>query len=104
MLPKAIGDFQVVIVINGKLIGIESQGDPCSRIFQTIPFFVKLGCDIIICATRTRGATFDLIESYRDSYEIIRIEKTRVYSVLEQHYQNEEIVSKIVDDISLLVN
>ena len=42
------GDIRVVITINGKVIGIESQGDPNSRIFESLPFFVELKCDIII--------------------------------------------------------
>jgi hypothetical protein len=64
------GDIRVVIVIHGKIIGIESQGDPGSRVIRSLPNFVKLNCDIIICATRTRGSTVKLLEKFSNEYKI----------------------------------
>jgi hypothetical protein len=64
------GDITVVIVIHGKIIGIESQGDPGSRVVRSLPNFVKLNCDIIICATRTRGSTVELVEKFSNEYKI----------------------------------
>lgn len=56
------GDIQVIITLNGYTIGIESQGDPNSRLFKSIPLFVQHNCDLIICATRTSGRTVQLVE------------------------------------------
>lgn len=36
-------------------VGIESQGDPKSRQKSSLSLFGKNNCDIIICASRTRG-------------------------------------------------
>ncbi|WP_310556801.1 hypothetical protein [Flavobacterium sp.] len=69
------GDIRVIIVINGKIIGIESQGDPNSRIFNSLPLFVKLNCDTIICATRTRGSSTQAVEKLSTDYEIEWVKK-----------------------------
>ncbi|MGV7106427.1 hypothetical protein [Flavobacterium sp. U410] len=74
------GDIRVVITINGKVIGIESQGDPNSRIFESLPFFVELKCDIIICATRTRGGTVKIVNQYKNEYNI--------------HWEEQKVVKK----------
>lgn len=54
-------DIKAVITIGKIKIGIESQGDPNSRLFQSLKYFVKIECDIIICSTRTSGSTVDAI-------------------------------------------
>jgi hypothetical protein len=69
------GDICVIIIINGKIIGIESQGDPNSRIFISLPIFVKFKCDIILCATRTRGATVQEVEKLENTYEVKWVKK-----------------------------
>lgn len=60
--PSHTGNINAVIdIINihgiSVKVGIESQGDPNSRIFTSIDEFVAINCDIILCATRTRGDT-----------------------------------------------
>ncbi|MDI9319952.1 MAG: hypothetical protein QM530_05685 [Phycisphaerales bacterium] len=64
--------------MNGIKIGIESQGDPNSRVFVSIPIFVNLNCDLILCATRTRGATVQIIEGLKNDFQINWIEKKQV--------------------------
>lgn len=54
-------DIRVVITIDKIKIGIESQGDPNSRLFDSIKYFVKINCDIIICSTRTSGSTVEAV-------------------------------------------
>jgi hypothetical protein len=54
-------DIRVVITIGKIKIGIESQGDPNSRLFDSLKYFVKINCDIIICSTRTSGSTVDAV-------------------------------------------
>lgn len=63
---------------NGKKlqIGIESQGDPNSRIFKSLPIFKKINCDIIICATRSSGKTCDVVVD--TGYEIFWIQQSSV--------------------------
>lgn len=77
--PRAIfneifigGDIKVIVTIGKIKIGIESQGDPGSRMSQSLIDFDSASCDIIICATRTSGTTVDTVSSYhKKGYDII---------------------------------
>ena len=69
---KKDGDITATIDINGVLVGIESQGDPNSRMFATLPDLVARGCQIIVCACRTSGATKQRVADLRkDGFDII---------------------------------
>lgn len=54
-------------------IGLESQGDPNSRMKTTMNLFIKEHCDIIIAACRTKGDTINKIYDMnnRNGYEVI---------------------------------
>lgn len=69
----SITDVKLIIHIGNVKIGVEGQGDPGSRIFQSLKEFVGENCDIIICSTRTSGATVaavnDLYKNHH--YDII---------------------------------
>ncbi|GHT49120.1 hypothetical protein AGMMS49982_01850 [Bacteroidia bacterium] len=56
-----------------KEIGIESQGDPNFRQGESLKDFAVAGCDIIVCACRTKGETVDNIKRIArgHSYKII---------------------------------
>jgi hypothetical protein len=71
------GDILLTITIGNIKIGIESQGDPNSRMISddTIKkladatFDKDLGnCDIIICATRTEGMTVNKVDQIANDY------------------------------------
>ena len=66
------GDITATIEVNGTLVGIESQGDPNSRMFKTLPELVVRGCEIIVCACRTSGATKKIVSSLKkEGFDII---------------------------------
>ena len=68
--------FKIYELIHNKKklqIGIESQGDPNSRLFESLPFFKEIGCDIIICATRSKGETCRLVAGL--DYEIFWVQQ-----------------------------
>ena len=66
------GDITATIDVNGTLVGIESQGDPNSRMFKTLPELVVRGCKIIVCACRTSGATKERVSSLKkEGFDII---------------------------------
>lgn len=69
------GDISIMLFIKNILIGIESQGDPGSRVLRSIPTFVENNCDIILCATRTRGETVKVVQLYEKEFEIKWIKK-----------------------------
>ncbi len=49
-------DLKVLIYYRDVTIGLESRGDPNSRLVNSIDEFVnQYGCDIVICACRTKG-------------------------------------------------
>jgi len=63
-------DITAQIVINGLLIGIESQGDPNSILEQSLNIFAKANCNIIFCPARTSGMTKEWITSHSSKYKI----------------------------------
>jgi len=74
------GDINALININGVIIGIESEGDPNSRMYDSLDNFLICKCDIIIATCRTKG---DTIEKVRD------FEKLHNYRLIyAQHYFN----------------
>lgn len=69
-------DIKLIIEVNNKKIGIESQGDPNSRLAASLDDFARIEqCDIIICASRTRGETVHAVSRTASSfgYEVIWI-------------------------------
>jgi hypothetical protein len=65
-------DIQHVIEIGPFRIGVESQGDPDSRIFaeNSITSFAtgENRCHVIICATRTKGDTVNFVSDFDQNY------------------------------------
>lgn len=62
--------------VNGLKVGIETQGDPDSRLEKSLIDFQNMNCDIIICSCRTRGMTVDWVNNFSDKYKIVFINQT----------------------------
>ncbi|NQY26230.1 MAG: hypothetical protein HRT92_03530 [Piscirickettsiaceae bacterium] len=98
-------DIRVVITVNGVKVGIESQGDPSSRLFSSIKLFVEIKCNVIICATRTRGGTVDLVESQKPEYSILWHEQKVVSSGKESQIKsNLAMAITILDEALAVIN
>lgn len=71
--PLNTHDITKVFRCNNYIVGIESQGDPKSNIFDSLPMFVDKQCDLIICATRTKGDTVSIVEEIenKNGYDVI---------------------------------
>ncbi len=95
-------DINAIIKIGKIKIGVESIGDPNSRLFDSLRYFVKMDCDIIICSTRTTGATVEAVEelfkrgyqnvwvtNYRsnekDQDELNDISAQHIFELIQQH-------------------
>lgn len=66
------GDKFAIFKINGKKIIVSTQGDPNSYQKEGLLRAVNDNTDIIVCASRTKGATVNSIyETTNGSYEII---------------------------------
>lgn len=64
------GDFRAVFKIDGIIIGIESQGDPNTGLKNRLTkLFNDYNCQIIVCASRTKGDTVHDVESFAKSNE-----------------------------------
>ena len=63
-------DLRDIFIINNFRVGIETQGDPGSRLVDSIRFFTKEECKLIICTTRTKGQTVKLVENNSPPYDI----------------------------------
>ena len=77
-LASGIIDVKVIMYdINGKVVGIESQGDPGSRLQQSLADFLAEQCDIIYCACRTRGMTVEWVNALSSKHQVQLVPKAR---------------------------
>ena len=73
-------DVGCIVTIGSIKIGIESQGDPGSRLLaKSLPLFAERGCQLIVCAARN-GEMFAGVEKFsiENGYEVVRICKTQL--------------------------
>lgn len=86
-------------------IGIESQGDPNSRQGQSLKEFANNSCDIIICASRTRGETYENVISISKHYNYQLITTSTFYNKFNNNLKtitilNTEKTNSIVNIIN----
>ena len=77
------GTKDIVVImrgVNGLVVGIESQGDPNSRLQQSLPAFAAAKCDIIFCACRTSGMTVGWVNALSATHSIHFVAQTQVAS------------------------
>ena len=67
-----LGDIEVLLIYKDIHIGIFSCGDPGydDEILKHIKDFQKTSCELILCATRTRGATKQAVKENSNGYEV----------------------------------
>lgn len=84
------GDITVIVEFNSIKIGIESQGDPESRLGKSLDLFVKEGCKIIVCSCRTKGEPMRTVNaiSTNDNYRFMKTSNHR-YRLGSTEIQNE---------------
>ena len=105
-------DILIVIQIGEIKIGIESEGDPESRMLNENESIEDLAknhkCDIILCASRTSGDTVNRIDKIANQYDYGTIWKSSYYApnynyTVINRIAAEEIInlikSLIVDEI-----
>jgi len=96
-------DIKIIITIEDILIGIESEGDPNGRLEESLNYFIKNNCNIIICGARTRGMTNDWIKKYSNNFEIKWIKKTISETKTDEDKDNKNQAIEIVKRIELLL-
>lgn len=97
-------DITVILTIKKIKIGIESQGDPGSRIFKSLKLFTKSKCQIIICASRTSGSTVNAISELNGKYGYEIIWTANYTSKEKQHRPLNKLFSNnIIHLIKLII-
>ena len=79
-------DFRLIIKVKDRVIGIESQGDPNKALEERLFELEKdFNCDLILCATRSKGATIAAVEelAHQKSFDTIW---TSTYQVSEEFH------------------
>jgi len=94
----------VVLTINGVKIRIESQGDPGSRLEESLLLFVKIKCTVVVCATRTRGQTVNAVEKLQPDYEVIWIEQDVRLIESEQEPSNKAMAQRLVEEVERAID
>lgn len=78
-------DIKLIMTIDDIKIGIESKGDPNSRLPKSLDDFSKKDCDIILCSSRTSGSTVKAIEELKKTgYEVIWTSNARSKEALHE--------------------
>lgn len=99
-------DIRVVLTIKGVKIGIESQGDPNGRLVKepnSLSVFVDVGCRVIICATRTKWATFDAVNALsQKNYDVIWFEQEEKEPA-EREQSNLMMANKLVSEAEEII-
>ena len=90
-------EVRVVLSINGVKIGIETTGENIKRINESFDLFVNLGCEVIICATRTTGKTVIAVNAL-PGYEVVWLEQRAQSNPVEQVLGNLAMARQIVEE------
>jgi hypothetical protein len=94
-------DVRVLLTINRLKIGIESRGD---RLSKSLELFVKAGCDVIICATRTKGKTKDAVDALQfQGFDVYRLEQPTRTQPHEQVLRSLAMAREIVEEVTELI-
>lgn len=88
--------------VNDLVVGIESQGDPKSRLEKTLPAFAEAKCDIIFCACRTRGMTVRWVNALSATYSICFV--PQIYAANDYGSKNAEMASLLMQKVVQIDN
>jgi len=97
-------DVRDIFVINGVKVGIETQGDPGSRLEETLNILKKEGCKLIICATRTRGHTTEMVSSLNPPYHISWRGQSSVSEETLRDESNDAIAKLILKEVKSFIS
>lgn len=100
------GDIFVIINLGSIRIGIESQGDPKSRMISedTIRKLAEAKCDIIICATRTGGETVKKVDAIADEFDYHTLWLSSYWSpTLNSKVLNDQLSNNVIALIKSLI-
>jgi hypothetical protein len=97
-------NITVIMTIDDVKFGIESQGDPNSRLFKNLDRFVKIGCKVIVCATRSRAATVEAVNSLSGEFRIEWFPNLSISSASEHEAANRSDALQIVASVQAVID
>lgn len=106
--PDSDYDINEIIEYCGKKIGIVGTGDPNSDHAELIDEKHEANCDIILCASRTKGETVENIRKYYSNYNVIW--SSNLYltfsdkTMVEKLHLNKVFAKMLVELIDNLLN
>lgn len=85
-------DLCATVQYNGLLVGLASQGDPYSLQEDWLAELIDKSCDVIVCASRSKGETVGIVKKYakENNYELIWLSPLYV-SAYNTEYRIEEL-------------
>ncbi len=97
-------DVMKIFSINGLKVGLESQGDPGSRLGRSLQEFKKHDCTVIICATRSKGETQDLVRKLKSTYKISWRGQSSLSEEDQRHPSNKAIANLITKEVRAAID
>lgn len=95
-------DFRLILEIDGKIIALESQGDPKTDLEKRLDnIVINYNPNLIICSTRTRGETVKAVDKIAVKYDYQTI-WTSTYQITHSHSLVNNLKAKHLLD--LLIN
>ena len=101
------GDILVIVQVGEIRVAIESQGDPHGRMEEedTLRPFAQAACEIILCATRTRGTAVHMVDDLANEFGYHTLWTSTYYAPnfdvnLLNRRRSEEIL-RVIDDLML---
>lgn len=92
-------DISVIMQIGSIKIGIESHGDPNTRLLKRLRLFAEEGCEIIVCATRSTGQTEDAVNKFARDYQINWFDKPNEPKIEQQEAANNAFARQIFSEV-----
>lgn len=86
-------DVSAIIPICQYLIGVESQGDPNSNLYERLAVLVEKECNIIICSSRSYGNTVEAVQTACSEYKQIWL---RTSDTIDSQ-KNCDLILEIID-------
>ncbi len=92
-------DFRLIIEVNGKIVALESQGDPGTELEKRINNIIKTyNPDLIFTTSRTRGETIWAINNVAKSHKYDKI-WTSTYEANSSHVLMNKLKAEHIFDM-----
>ncbi len=88
-------DIWVIMSFENLKIGISTSGDFKYIVENAIEYFNKENCDIVFCASRTKGDVIDYVESLKTKYEVYVVGKANTWDIKIQTVIDEQMTDTL---------